>query len=118
MSDEVMIGAKRFGEFYALGDDLSAVKHINGTSLTIPGQARDLGALLAASKFSGGMIPIHGHPKYDEDLAHGLARIQADAMDEEQLSSLAINAAAAAKKKEDEGSTPPPPADVEDDGVK
>lgn len=92
MSDEVLCGAHTFGEFYALGDSLSAVKHIKGSSLTIPGQARDLGALLAASKFSGGMIPIHGQPEYDEDLAHGLARVQAESMDYEELSAIAIGA--------------------------
>ena len=112
---KIKIGALRFGEFYALEGDLSAVKHINGSSLTIPGQARDLGALLAASKFSGGMIPIHGTPEYDESLEHGLARVQADSMDEEELSQIAIHAVEE-EKKEKEPATPTPEPPSEKDG--
>lgn len=100
MSDEVKIGAHTFGEFYAMGDDLSAVKHISGSSLTIPGQARNLGALLAASKFQGGMVPQHGRPRYDEDLASGSARMQLDELGDDELSALAQEAAAAAAAKE------------------
>ena len=109
---KIKYGALRFGEFYALEGDLSAVKHIKGSSLTIPGQARDLGALLAASKFSGGMIPIHGTPQYDESLEHGLARVQAEGMDEEELSQIAIQAVEKEKKeKEPETPTTEPSSD-------
>lgn len=100
MSDEVKIGAHTFGEFYALGDDLSAVKHINGTSLTIPGQARDLGALLAASKFQGGMLPQSGRPHYDDDLASGTARMQFEELGDDEISAIAQEVASAEAEKE------------------
>lgn len=97
----VQSGALTFGEFYALGSDLSALKHIKGTSLTIPGQARDLGALLAAAKYQGGMLPSHGHPQFDDDLASGLARVQLESMDDEEISSIASAAVDALEKKEE-----------------
>lgn len=103
---DVMDGALTFGQFYALESSLSAVKHINGTSLTIPGQARDLGALLASSKYSGGMIPRHGTPQYDESFEHGFARVQAEGMDDEELSEIARRAIEEDPTKK-EPATPP-----------
>lgn len=97
----VVSGALTFGEFYGLGSELSALKHINGTSLTIPGQARDLGALLAAAKYQGGMIPSHGHPQFDDDLATGLARVQLESMDDEEISSIASAAVEALEKEKE-----------------
>lgn len=83
--------ARTFGKF--IEEDLSCIRRISGSSLTIPGQSKDLGALLASSKFSGGMIPRHGTPQYDEDENHALARLKLEAMDDEQISQIAESAA-------------------------
>lgn len=101
MSNDSKCGALRFGQFYSLGSELSAVKVINGSSLTIPGQARDLASLLASAKFQGGMLPRHGSPEYDEDFAHGLARSQYEQLDDEEISAIAQEAAAGVVDKEE-----------------
>lgn len=96
--------AKTFGEMYA--SDMSCIRHITQSSLTVPGQARDLGSLLASSKFTGGMIPRHGTPQYDADEATALARLRLESMDDEALESF-VKGAQAPKpdaKKEDESS--------------
>lgn len=79
-------GCKTFGAFYL--EDISCIRSIHQSSLTIPGQSRDLGSLLAASKFSGGMIPRHGTPEYDVDEAHALARLRLEALDDEQVAEM------------------------------
>lgn len=93
--------AMTFGQFYENKAHFSALKEIKGTSLTIPGQARDLGALLAAAKYSGGMVPRHGTPDFDESFEEGYARMTYESMDEEQISQIASEAASRAEKKED-----------------
>lgn len=94
-------GALKFGEFGRFQAEFDAVKHINGSSLTIPGQARDLAALLASSKFSGGMIPRHGTPQFDSSPEAALARVQFEAMDEEQVSEIALRGAASVGAKKE-----------------
>lgn len=108
--------AKRFGQFYEDKEALSCVRTISMTSCTIPGQARDLGALLASAKYQGGMIPRHGTPVYDEDLAHGMARMQLEQLDDEQLSQIAIEAAGKADKKEEPANDDAAAAPAEGDG--
>lgn len=93
--------AMTFGQFYENKALFSALKEIKGSSLTIPGQARDLGALLAAAKYSGGMVPRHGTPGYDDTFEEGYARMTFESMDEDQISQLASDAVKLAEKKED-----------------
>lgn len=94
--------AMTFGQFYENKAHFSALKKIHGSSLTIPGQARDLGALLAAAKYSGGMVPRHGTPAFDESLEEGIARMTFESMDEEQISQIACDAASRAKEEKDD----------------
>lgn len=108
--------AQTFGQFYQKGTS-DLVRSISMTSCTIPGQARDLGALLAASRYQGGMIPRHGTPVYDEDLAHGIARLQVEQMDDEQLSDIAIRAGEETDKKDELAKDAEKVEDPKDDGV-
>lgn len=50
-----------------------------GASLTIPGLAPDLQAIIAAAT-EGQPLPLVGRPNFDEDEASGLARVQAEQM--------------------------------------
>lgn len=110
-------GALKFGEFVQFPAEFDAVKRIKGSSLTIPGQARDLASILASAKFSGGMVPRHGTPLYDDDEAHALARVQFEGMDDEQVSQIAQECAAAAVQEErsDEQTEAPAPDELASD---
>lgn len=94
-------GYLKFGEFAAFPAELDAVKHIDEASLTIPGQARDLGALLASARFQGALLPRHGVPSYDESEEAAIARLQFEELDYDQRLQLARSAAAAAEKKDE-----------------
>lgn len=100
-SDMRSIGYLKFGEFDAYPAELNPVKHIDEASLTIPGQARDLGALLASARFQGGLLPRHGVPTYDDSEEAAIARLQFEELDDEQRLQLARSAAAAAEKKDE-----------------
>lgn len=95
-------GYLQFGKFADFPAELDAVKHIDESSLTIPGQARDLGALLASAHYQGGMLPRHGVPASDDSEAAAIARLQYEELDDEQALEL-VRSAAAAEKKKDEG---------------
>lgn len=55
-----------------------------GASLTIPGLAPDLQAIIAAAT-EGQPLPIVGRPNFDEDEASGLARLSAEQMSPAEL---------------------------------
>lgn len=111
-------GYLKFGEFGRFADELSPIKHISESSLTIPGQARSIASILAASKFQGGFIPVHGRATFDDSLASGIARVRASQMSEEELEQVVRSSEVSGVEKEegdpkspDDDKTPPTAGD-------
>lgn len=103
-------GYLKFGEFGRFSAELSAIKHISESSLTIPGQARSIASILAASKFQGGFIPVHGRATFDDSLAAGIARVKASQMSDEELEQV-VRSSADPGVKEEEGDPKSPDDD-------
>lgn len=71
----------KFGQFGAFSEPFRQIK---GSSLTVPGQARSLAALIQSNEASGSPFPMHHSGDYDGTEAEALAAAQFEQLSEEE----------------------------------
>lgn len=71
----------KFGQFGAFSEPFREIK---GSTLTVPGQARSLAALIQSNEASGSPFPLHHSGDYDGTEADALAAVQFEQLSEEE----------------------------------
>lgn len=71
----------KFGQFGAFSEPFRKIK---GSSLTVPGQARSLAALIQSNEVSGSPFPMHSSGGYDGNETQALAAVQFEQLSEEE----------------------------------
>lgn len=101
----------KFGQFGAFSEPF---RKIAGSTLTVPGQARSLAALIQSNQASGSPFPQHASGGYDGTEAEALAAAQFEQLSEEEKYELYLSSLKKpADKPKDQPKDKPadPPAD-------
>lgn len=81
----------RFLKFGQFGDFCEPFRKIKGSSLTVPGQARSLAALIQSNEASGSPFPLHHSGDYDGNEKEALAAAQFEQLSEEEKYELYVS---------------------------
>lgn len=91
----------KFGQFGAFSEPFRDIK---GSTLTVPGQARSLAALIQSNEASGSPFPMHHSGDYDGTEAEALAAAEFEQLSEEEKYDLYISSL---QKPSEEPQKPP-----------
>lgn len=94
----------KFGQFGAFSEPFRDIK---GSTLTVPGQARSLAALIQSNESSGAPFPMHHSGDYDGSEAEALAAAEFEQLSEEEKYELYLSSL---RKPSEE---PPKPSEPE-----